>query len=90
MKKHIKEEYYGRLKNGAFGKLCIGDGFDNKKIEDIIKENKIIYGCSSTNFIFLEKLNYSENECEKVGYFRLVEITKVTTTVEKETVWVGQ
>ena len=93
MKQVIKEEYYGTLSTGSKGKINLSGELNSKELEKMIKEKKLIYGYSFGESIYIEKKDYlgiyPEEDCNSTGFYRLVKIEKVTTIIEKETIWKG-
>ena len=81
------EEYYATLKNGDCSKIFFSkETYQN--IGEVLYSNPV-YGYNMGASIYLDKSvkDYSEEEMKKAGYFRLVKVEKVTTTIETEIVW---
>ena len=82
------EEYIGTLSCGRSGKI-IFDKAAYSNINEIMKSKTPVYGGWGAHFIRLiyNENEFSEQEMIKAGYYRLIKIVKITTTVEQEEIW---
>lgn len=83
------EKYIATTSIGCFGEI-LSSQYD--LLKEIMDNKRPGYGDGSGRYICLydsEYKRYSEKEIEEAGYYPIVKIEKVTTTIETEEIWHG-